>query len=172
MGHKKSREYTKQREGRTQLIHAQTEERTLIEDVCIPGIGLRRLQVVRMPSFTIGYSWDIRQRDEHWRLFRGEISAGACLVRGHTELDADSSTLGSLFDEVCALVLPLRPSLSNMGGLDGTLFQLAVFGDLSSALRIQWWSDYPEHWKSMVEIADRMMEYFDRLRPRKNKAES
>ena len=163
MGNKKSREYMKQREDLDAMIRAQTEERPITADVFARGIGVRSIQLVRMPSFVDGYSWDVRQRGNKWTLYRGVIPPDVRCVRGLARLDADSDTLASFFDDICNLNISLKPDLSSMGGCDGATFQLALFGDLFSEWRIQWWSDAPSQWKSLVAIADRMMAHFDGL---------
>jgi hypothetical protein len=64
--------------------------------------------------------------------------------------------MAAYFDRVTALTLPLRPDLSGCGGADGTLYELSVVGDLSSGWRFQWWSDWPEQWRPLVELAEEM----------------
>ena len=168
MGNKKSREYMKQRADLADLARAQTEERPIFADVFVRGAGVRRIQVVCMPSFDDGYSWDIRELNDSWLLYRGVVSPDVQRVRGFDRLNADPQRLQAFFDELCATTLPVRPDLSGMNGLDGTMYQLALFGDLFSALRFEWWSDFPSHWKPLVQIADRMMDYFRECLPMEN----
>ena len=52
------------------------------------------------------------------------------------------------------------PDFSGVGGVDGELCQLTIFGDLSSSIRFQWWSDYPENWKSLVDAANDLLQGF------------
>ena len=153
----------KQREEHDALVRAQAEDRPLTSDVMARGVGVRRMQLVRIPSFIDGHSWDVRQRGDNWTLYRGLVPSDNRCVRGFSPLAADSTTLAAFFDDVCSLTLSLKPDLSNMGGCDGTAFQIAIFGDLFSEWRIQWWSDAPSQWKQLVAIADRMMAYFDSL---------
>ncbi len=164
MGNKKSREFMKKREDYKAMIRAQSEERSITADVFAPGIGVRRIQLIRNPSFVDGFSWDVRQRGDKWTLYRGVVPPEVQCVRGLVRLNANSDTLASFFDEICNLNVPLKPDLSNMGGCDGTTFQLALFGDLHSEWRIQWWSHPPSQWKSLIAIADRMMTHFDGLK--------
>lgn len=46
--------------------------------------------------------------------------------------------------------------MSGAGGADGTLYEMAVDGDLSSGWRFRWWSDGPEQWRPLVELAEEM----------------
>lgn len=52
------------------------------------------------------------------------------------------------------------PDLSGMGGADGSNYELAVFGDLYSEFRFQWWSEPPAEWKPLVTIATEMIKAF------------
>jgi hypothetical protein len=54
-----------------------------------------------------------------------------------------AGVLASFFARVVSLSLPIAPYLIEMGGADGAIFQLAVFGDLNSEWRLQWWSEPP-----------------------------
>ena len=67
-----------------------------------------------------------------------------------------SAALAEYFERLAALTLPLRPDMSGCGGADGTLYEVAVFGDLYSGWRFQWWSDWPEQWRPLVELAEEM----------------
>ena len=59
-----------------------------------------------------------------------------------------------------SLALPLLPDLSGGGGADGSLYQLAVFGDLYSEFRFQWWSEPPIQWQPLVNVANEMIQAF------------
>jgi hypothetical protein len=45
-------------------------------------------------------------------------------------------------------------------GADGSLFQLAVFGNGEPQIRFQWWSVPPPQWQPMVAIANEMIQGF------------
>ena len=47
-----------------------------------------------------------------------------------------------------------------MAGLDGEIHQLAIFGDMWSELRFQWWSEPPHTWRPLVEISAEMIKSF------------
>jgi hypothetical protein len=144
--------------------------RDLLKDVTRQGIGIRRLQLVFAPSFEPGFAWDIRLLGSVWRLFRSEVSdedySELMRLTGYEELDAEDDMLRGYVDRLRALTLPIGPMLNDLGGLDGTSYHLALFGDLHSEVRFQWWSDSPPQWAPLVEIANEMIEAFLRLRPK------
>jgi hypothetical protein len=48
---------------------------------------------------------------------------------------------------------------------DGGIYtSRAVFGDLSSGWRFQWWSEWPEQWRPLVELAAEMHAAFTAAR--------
>jgi hypothetical protein len=89
-----------QEQTRALCEQAQTNPRDLWERVYIPGIGIRRVQVVFAPTFEPGFAWDIRVRDSEWRVFRSKIRErtvenfheGARLL-GYEELDTEGDKL-------------------------------------------------------------------------------
>lgn len=163
MSKKRARDGKKEQDDALAKVKALKQERPLTADVFMRGIGTRRLHLACAPSFADGDSWDIRQRPDTWTLYHGVIPESTHRVRGCDRLVADPAELKSYFEEVCSLSLPLRPNLSGMGGFDGTFYQLAVFGDLHSEVRFQWWDDAPKKWKPMVRLAERMMKAFGTL---------
>jgi len=72
----------------------------------------------------------------------------------------DGERLRAFFDRLTSLTLPIAPDLSNLAGADGETTQLALFGDLHSHVRFQWWSDYPPAWEPLVTIAKEMLSAF------------
>jgi hypothetical protein len=121
------------------------------------GIGVRRLQLIVAPSFESTSVWDVRQGRE-WQLIRPQVvgTDPALLVVGHEVVPFASAALAAYFERVTLLTLPLRPDLSGCGGADGTVYELAVFGDLYSEWRFQWWSNWPAQWRPLVELAEEM----------------
>lgn len=166
MGNKnRSRELLKQREIAEAFRHAQTETRDITSDVFVPGIGVRRVQLVEMPSFSEGCSWDVRQVNDTWTLYRATTPVGTAKAHGYTQQEASSERLQAYFDELCAINLPIKPDLSACAGADGETYQIAIFGDLGTTVRIQWWTDYPSQWNELVGVASRMISEFKRLSP-------
>lgn len=149
---------------------ARTVPRDFFEDVHLPGTGMRRLQVAFVPSFGQGFAWDIRVWGSTWSLFRSAVSndpsSEPMTLSGYEELDADGDMLRGCLDKVRALTLPVGPLFNNIGGADGTVYHLSIFGDLYSEVRFQWWTDFPPQWEPLVVIANDMIETFLRLRPR------
>jgi len=135
--------------------------------VHVPGIGIRRLQVIFVPSFEKGFAWDMRTLGPTWKLFRSEASSDEEKLSGYEEMDAGYDMLRGYFDKLRALTMPVGPLLlNNMGGADGTTYHLALFGDLYSEVRFRWWTDSPPQWAPLVEVVNDMIETFLRLRPR------
>jgi hypothetical protein len=142
-----------------------TEPRPAHGDVHARGIGKRRLQLIVAPAFEDISVWELRQVQE-WQLIRPRVAQTepSLLLVGHDVVPFASAALAAYFERVAALTLPLRPDLSGCGGLDGTLYELAMFGDLSSEWRFQWWSTWPEHWRPLVELAAEMHAAFTAAR--------
>lgn len=165
MGNPKAREFAKQQELALAWKRAENSIRDLSEDVFIPGIGLRRVQLVYAPSFKPGYSWDVRQLGNGCRIFRSEIIVEnhQYKVSGYRELQANTDTLRDFLERLRKITLPIAPDFSGLGGLDGDSHQLAFIGDLHSEIRFQWWQKGPTHWQPLIAIADEMRSSFLRL---------
>jgi hypothetical protein len=157
MGNRRARELRLRRAEEADWERVRTEPRPANCDVHVRGIGLRRLPLIVAPSFEEVSVWEVRQ-DREWQLIRPRVFATEpeLLLVGHEEVPFASSVLAAYFERVTALTLPLRPDLSGCGGADGTLYEFAVFGDLSSAWRFRWWSEWPEQWRPLVELAAEM----------------
>jgi len=115
------------------------------------------MQLIVAPSFEETSVWDVRYC-EKWQLIRPQVVAvdPELLVVGHDVVPFASSDLANYFERVASLTVPLRPDLSGSRGMDGTLWELAVFGDLLSEWRFQWWSECPELWRPLVDLAAEM----------------
>ena len=166
MGNSKAREYTKQREREEAWTHAMTKPRLATEDVCAQGIGLRRLQLIICPSFEPGYAWELRQLDDEWVLYRSELisDAGPLELIGLCRVPFASSALEAFFNRIESLSVPISLHPIDVGGLDGTIYQLAVFGGMYSEVRYQWWSEPPPAWKPLVDIATEMIRMLSAIR--------
>jgi len=157
VGNRRARELTLQQAEEAEWERVRTEPRPAHHDVCARGIGGRRLQLIVAPSFDEVSVWEVRQGQE-WQLIRPRVveTRPTVMLVGHEVVPFASAALSAYFDRVAALTLPLRPDLSGYGGADGTMYELALFGDLWSAWRFQWWSSWPEQWRPMVELAAEM----------------
>jgi hypothetical protein len=144
--------------------------RALVDDVLIPGIGRLRLQLAFDGTYEPGACWDIRQREAEWRIFRSEVTGVAVgdlpLLLGYEELDAPGELLRGYFDRLRALAMPVGPPVGVQSGRDGTVYHLALFGDLLSNVRYRWWQEGPAQWRPLIAIADEMIQVFRRLGPR------
>jgi len=167
MGNRRAREFAKKQADEASKLadeaewnRVQYEPRPYQPEFHVRGLGLRRLQLVEQPSFEEAAVFELRQVDDDWRLYRSRFVELSDMVLGYQRLELDSRTLRAMFARVTSLTLPLMPFLINSGGADGTLFELAVFGDLHSEWRFRWWSDSPPQWKPLVDAADEMLEAF------------
>ena len=157
MGNRRARELSLRQAEEAERERVRTEPRPAHCDVHARGIGMRRMQLIVAPSFEEGSVWEVRQGRE-WQLIRPRVvgTQPGLLLVGHDVVPFSSASLAAYFERVTALTLPLRPDMSGCGGADGTLHEFAVFGDLSSAWRFQWWSSWPEQWRPLVELAEEM----------------
>jgi len=144
--------------------------RELTEDVFIPGLGCRRIQLVYAPSLKPGYSWDLRELNNVYRLYFSKIvmegDQRQRKLSGYGELEVDIETLMHFVGKLSTIAIPIAPDLSGIRGFDGTLYQLGFFGDLRSEVRFQWWEEGPAHWQSLIAIADEMVNGFLHLLPK------
>jgi hypothetical protein len=127
------------------------------------GSGQQRIQLVRLPSFSPPEFWEVCQRDPEWLLYSATVVDRdwyALTVKGYEPVEFDGRMLKEYFERLTSLTIPVAPDLSNMAGLDGTVTQLALFGDMSSQVRYQWWSDHPLGWAPLVRIVDEMLAAF------------
>jgi hypothetical protein len=154
-----------QQANETDWERVRTEPRPVHRDVHARGIGIRRLQLIVAPSFEEVSVWEVRQGRE-WQLTRPRVFATEpeLMLVGHEVVPFASPALAAYYERVGALTLPLRPDLSGYGGADGTRYEFAVFGDLSSAWRFEWWSEWPEQWRPLVELAAEMHAAFTAAR--------
>jgi len=98
------------------------------------------------------------QLGAEWHLYESEVvqSSPEIQLLGYRSLTVGSDVLASYFGRVVALSLPVSPDLSSHAGVDGTTTQLAVFGDVDSGWRFQWWSESPPQWQPLVALAREM----------------
>jgi hypothetical protein len=167
LGNRKAREYQKQQEIASAWEAAQANARGLTEDVFVPGIVARRLQLVVVPSFSPGHSWDIRTFGSVCRLFRSETVDESddtpLMLRGYTELEASAVDLQSFIVRLRSLSLVIAPPAEGRAGLDGTTYHLALCGDFISEVRYRWWEEPPPNWRPLGEIVGEMIARFTNL---------
>lgn len=113
--------------------NARGVERGLDEDVQVPGIGIRRVQIIVMPAFSAWFSWDIHERDGCLRLYRSSVEvkapSSALSLLGYDELEFKSRELRRYLDRIWSVSIPLRPDLSERQVRDGVGYELVLFGD-------------------------------------------
>lgn len=167
MGNRRSREFMlRQAEAEAERVRA--EPRPARDDFYGGGGGRRRLQLIVAPSFETTTVWEVRVVGENrdWQLTHPVVVATEpCLMLvGHEVVPFPSTELAAYFDRATAINLPLRPDLRPYAGVDGTQYELALFGNLYSAWRFQWWTDWPEQWRPLVELAEEMHAVFSAAR--------
>jgi hypothetical protein len=162
MGNRRTRAFTLRQQDAADWERVRTATRPAAADVYARGIGLRRLQLIVCPSFSESWAWEVRQRDREWWLFGSRVAAPwpAVQLVGYVPLAADPAMLSGFFERAAGLSLPISPDLSGTGGLDGTVSQLAVFGDMFSECRFQWWSQPPAQWRPLTDLAAEMLAAF------------
>jgi hypothetical protein len=163
MGNRKAREFTFQKEAEAAWERARSTARPAVCDVDVPGIGERRLQLIVCSSFEYDEdpAWEIRQLQEDWWLFRSEVVESWPNVQliDYRPIAVEPVVLSSFFSRVTALSLSIRPDLETEG-LDGEIWQLAVFGGMFSECRFQWWTEPPVQWKPLADLAAEMRDVF------------
>lgn len=150
---------------------ANTIPRRVEDDAAIPGTGRRYVQVLYDPPFEHdGWSWELTKPEGGWRVFRSRVVIPGppwhLHLLGYDELEAPQDELNGYFDRLRALSLPISPIYEGSQGRDGTVYQLALFGDLMSEVRFQWWSDPPSQWRPLVSIAEEMIARLQGLTPK------
>jgi hypothetical protein len=165
VGNRRAREFALQQERAAQLAEeerAAAEPRPAGSRRHLTGLGSLRLQLIVLPSFEEPRAWEVRQREQQWSLFRSRVAEPGPDVKlvGFDRVPFESDWLRRSFQRVTALTLPLGPDLDGFGGADGNLYQLAVFGDVFTEFRFQWWSAAPPQWQPLVSVANEMIQAF------------
>ena len=166
----RSREFRKQRDQQASWDRLRTAPWSPLETRRAFASGHPRIQLVSLPSFSQPQFWEVCQLKSEWVLYSSAVinpARSALTLQGYEPVSFSGDKLKSYFERLTALTLPLAPDLSGMDGLDGTITQLALFGDCSSEVRYQWWSDHPPHWAPLVEIASEMFDAFGGAAPSK-----
>jgi hypothetical protein len=157
VGNRRARELKLRQVEEAEWELVRTQPRSAYADAHARGIGLRRMQLIVAPSFEEVSVWEVRQGRE-WQLICPRVveTEPALRVVGHEVLSFPSDALAAYFERAASLTFPLRPDLSGHGGADGTVYEVAVFGDLYSEWRFRWWSEWPAQWRPLVELAVEM----------------
>jgi hypothetical protein len=130
------------------------------------GSGQPRVQIVSLPSFSTPVFWEVCERASEWLLYSSYVvntDWSALTVQEYKQVPYDGEKLKTFFERLIDITLPIAPDLSKTAGLDGGVIQLALFGDLFSQVRYQWWSVPPAGWTPLVQIATEMLEAFAQL---------
>ncbi len=162
MANQRARQLAIEQQSAKEWDAIRTSTRSATDDVNVRGIGFRRLQVIVCPSFEDSRAWEVRQLEDEWWLYESDVVQSRPTIQlvGYNLISMDWEVLASFFKRIVSLSIPVSPDLSGGGGLDGKVIQLAVFGDLYSEWRFQWWSQSPTHWKPLIDLANEMIESF------------
>jgi hypothetical protein len=161
LANERAREFQKLKALADARKNARTVPRNFDNLVSIPGIGIRRAQVIMTPSFSPGAAWEIRERRETLRLYRSEVVlhlGREWKLLGYDEVELSSSELRLYLDRLWKIEIPAGPSLNGMSGVDGVSYELALFGDLQSEIRLRWWMEGPEEWQPVIGVVMGMIE--------------
>jgi hypothetical protein len=161
MGNRRSREFRLKQEDDALWRRARTEVRLAIDDIHARGIGVRRIQLIRCPSFEPSQAYEVRQGGDEWRLYGSDVVEAwpHLKLTGYDQISIPSELLAAFFSRLTTISLPLAPD-GGGGGTDGETYHLAVFSEWFSHWRFQWWSVWPPQWKPIVEIANEMLDIF------------
>lgn len=164
MGNRKSREFMLSQEEKALWHRIRNEPRPASRDVYATGIGMLRMQLIVCPSFMDGKVWEVRQRESQWSLFRPKVCGyhpDEVQLVDYESLAFPSEQLASYFRRITEITLPL--AIDSVNGCDGTTCQLTICGVPPTSCRFRWWSDSPQQWQPLIEIADEMISAFSTI---------
>jgi len=169
MGNRRSRELQLDAERQASWDRLRSEYWSPDEEGRAFASGTRRIQIIQLPAFTPACFWEVCQLQEQWLLYTAvsvvDHFRDPLKVRGYEKVEFPQQDLRDYFQRITALTLPIAPDLSKCAGVDGTLTRLAIFGDLRSRIRFQWWSTYPPAWEPLVRLTEEMLAAFERAKP-------
>ena len=143
---------------------ARNVERELDRDVRVPDIGIRRVRVIVMPAFTQPYAWEIREREECFRLYRSTVMVKmpqlSLSLLGYDELESKTRELRRHLDRLWGMSIPVVPDLTERVGRDGVGYELVLFGNGCSQVRFEWHNDGPRQWRPLIDTVMKMIEDF------------
>jgi hypothetical protein len=152
------------REEADALARELARPRRIDEDFRHLVVGHRRVQLLVLPSFDPVVCWDIRGTPDGLALYqaRGPAHQDDMLSPGYWKLDCPKDVLEGFVRRLSDLRLPLAPPLPRMVGLDGTTYEIGIFGLHQWSCRFRWWEDLPEEWAELAEVAREMVSTFGR----------
>jgi hypothetical protein len=144
------------------------------DDISYPGVGLRRVQVLRAPSFDTTVGWEIRELDDRLTLFRSRSPGpDQYLLVDHVRCVAASEALQQLLAPLQKLTMPLCLSVQPFGVADGTRIEVAVEVGFSNEVRVSWSEGYtPAGWRDLDGITRAMLAFFEATEPAESEIES
>jgi hypothetical protein len=165
MGNRRAREFLLASADEADWASARTVPRLATEDLSARGIGARRMQLLSLPAFQNPLAFEVRQSGQELRLFSSRVAESGLAVRlvGCEELQFESARLANYFQRATELTIPLVPLLNNSAGADGTRYHFALFGDMHSAWRFEWWSEPPAQWGPLARLVGEMLAAFSSL---------
>jgi hypothetical protein len=157
---------------------AEATPRDLARDVSIRGIGFRRFQIARLPSFEPALSWDIRElplscsvdgsepdAPNELRLYRSQgIEGGSRMLLGYREVPARSVALASVLEAVAAIHVPLIPAPRLLAVADGVRLELLVHISPDCYARFRWVEGTEiTGWRKLDDFARETLAAFEAL---------
>jgi hypothetical protein len=137
------------------------------EDIHYRGVGVRRVQVLRAPSFDRTVAWEVREYDDRLMLFRSHSpEPGKYLLVDHVRFDAASDSLRRVIAPVQKLSIPVCPSVPSGGFADGTRIEVVVDVGFDSQVRLSWQEDHaPSAWEGLDRATRAMLAFFETTQP-------
>src|SRR5688572_30075938 len=77
--------------------------------------GRVRIQLVRLPSFSLPAFWEVCEAGSEWLLYTSSVVApesSALMVQGYEPVTFDGGRLRAYFEGLTSLTLPVAPDLS------------------------------------------------------------
>jgi hypothetical protein len=167
MASSKSREWQLQQEERASWERLRSKPWLPDLPVRAIGSGTPRIQIINSLAFQPASFWEVCQSGSNWILYTARVVAlwnpGPLRVQGYERVTFPGEELERYHRRLVSLSLPVAPHLNGLVGLDGSVTQLTLFGDLHSTIQFRWWSDPPPGWIPLVQVVNEMMAAFARL---------
>ncbi len=143
--------FQRELERKEQLAKALSSSRHVDDDIGCSDFGTRLLQIVYRPSFEPTRVWEIRQQDDDYTVFEALMhkTDWYTIAPGYKQLGVPSDTLKYHLDRCNSLAVPIAMPCTNTYGLDGNMYELALFGTQCS-LRVVWHEEPHEAWAELA----------------------
>jgi len=137
------------------------------EDIHYRGVGVRRVRVLRAPSFERTVAWEVRELDDRLTLFRSHSpERDQYLLVDHMRFDAASDALRRVIAPLQKLSIPVCPSVPSVGFADGVTIEVVVDVGFTGEVRLSWQEDHaPAAWEELDRATRAMLAFFETTTP-------